>query len=118
LTEVDVEDALAGDHEEHESVEEVGASDVSKVTVVAVRNIGHVENVELRLTSTTGSVDWEEYWPSYGHSNKTGDNGHLEEAEEKITIESVVVQNVGVRKSEELAEPVGTTAWESRSSLP
>lgn len=111
LAEIDIEDAFASDHEEHKAVEDVSTPNVSKVAVVVVCDVGHVENVELCGSTSAGGIDWKEDWPGYDHTDKAGDDGHLEEAEEKVAIESVVVQNVRVRKGEKRGEPIEATAW-------
>jgi len=117
LAEIDVEDALASNHEEHKTVEDVSTCNVSKVAVVVVCNVGHVENVKLRLITSTGGIDWKENGPGYDHTDDAGDDGHLKKAEEEVAIESVVVQDVCVRESEELAEPVEAAAGETWSSF-
>lgn len=97
MTEVDIEDALTSDHEEYKAVKEVGASGMSEVAIVVVRDIGHVQDVQLRLSTTASGVDWKEDRPGDAHANEAAHDRDLEEAQQKISIESVMVQNVGIR---------------------
>lgn len=53
---------------------EVCASTVCKILVVIVCDIANVENVELRLATTTSDVDGKENWPCDAASDQTTDD--------------------------------------------
>jgi hypothetical protein len=49
------------------------------------------------FTGTACSIDGEEDRPGNAAANKGDDHAYLQEAEEKVGIERVVLQNVGIR---------------------
>ena len=90
---------------------------MSEVAVVVVGDVGHVEHVELFLTSPTSGIDWEEDRPGDEHAYDAADDHDLQQAEEEKSVQTVVVQDIGVWHGIELTEPRSKAARQAGCTL-
>jgi len=85
---------------------------VRKHLEVVVGDVGHGQDFELRLDTSTGDVDGEEHGKCNDTSNQTGNDGDLEEAQEEVAIHGVVLEHIGVRDFVEGLDPVEESSGE------
>lgn len=109
LTDVDVVDGLARNHDQNEAEEEDCAARIGPEPPF-ILDVGHGEDVELGQAIAARGVDGEEDGPSDDTADDAGDDGHLEEAKEEEAIERVVVEDVGVGDGVELFDPAEEAA--------
>ena len=84
---------------------------MSEVTVVAGGGaftgcVAESDDVELRLPTRTGGIDWEKDRPSDATANKSHDNANLQKTQEKETIHGLCIENGGIGYAEKGAKPV------------
>lgn len=98
--------------------EDISASSMSKVTIIVILHIAHGKYIKLALASTAGDVNREKDRPCDQTADEACYRCNLQQPKEKITVERVVSQNMGIWKLEEGAHPVHQTGGECWRALP
>lgn len=82
-----------------------------KHLVVVVRYVSKRKDIELRFTTSSSYVDWEQDRECDAATDQTSDDSHLEETQEQVTVQRVVVQDIAIRNIEKVAEPCKDSIW-------
>ena len=114
MAEIDVEDGLAANEEDDEGVEDPANEDMS-VKAVSARahmciDVGKCEQIELCLSATTSSIDWEEDRPSDAAADKADHHKHSHVSQEQVRVDRLVLKSIGIGDLPELAEPIEHTS--------
>ena len=96
LSKADVEHSLMGPYEHDESQEDPRDEDMS-VESLCARDVAETQDVQTSLSTLSGRIDREQYWPGNASTCKGDDEKNFEEAEEEVAIEGVVVEDESVR---------------------
>ena len=90
LAQVDVEDALAADHDHDKAEEDPSHKRVRKHAVLVcsflLAQITECEQVEALITATASRVDWEEDWPGQDAAKEGDGRADANEAQEEVCI--------------------------------
>jgi hypothetical protein len=121
LAQVDVEDALAGDHVHDEAVDDPADECVCVEAVplegVADLDVAVGDDLELFLAIAASSVDGEEDWPSDTSADKCHDGAHSEISQEEVGVEAMMLEGVDIGDLPERADPVEPATGEFGASL-
>lgn len=82
-----------------------------KHLVVVVRYVSKRKDIELRFTTTSRDIDWEQDGKGNAASDQTSNDSHLQETQEQVAVQRVVVQDITVRNVEKVAEPCKDSIW-------
>ena len=85
--------------------EEVGATSMCQKLPIIVFDIAKGKEIQLFLTTTASDVDWKQDGPSDQATDKTNDDGNLQEAQEEEAIESMGIEDVRVGHLVEATKP-------------
>lgn len=80
-----------------------------ETVLVFLNDITHSEKIELYAYSTAGDIEGEQDGPSYQAADKAYDRCDFEISKEKIGVQRLVVQDVGIGDAGEFANPVEQT---------
>lgn len=67
------------------------------VESLRTRDVAETQNVQTGLSTLSGRVDWEQYWPGNASTYKGDNEEDFEKAKEEVAIEGVVVEDESVR---------------------
>lgn len=80
-----------------------------ETVLVMLGDITHSEKIELYAYSTAGDVEWEQDGPSYQAADKAYGRCDFEISKEKIGVQRLVVQDIGIGDADECANPIEQT---------
>jgi len=84
----------------------------------AVGDVRKVDFVQLRIAATACCVDWKQNGPRDQAPEDATDDRHLEKSKEQEAIQAVMVEDIGVRKAEEVTEPIEQATLDIGSAFP
>lgn len=64
------------------------------IVFVLVGDICKSEHIQLNLADTASGIDWEEDWPGNAAANEANDHCDLQEAEEKVAVKGIMLQDI------------------------
>jgi hypothetical protein len=71
---------------------------MSIVSVAITRDVSKGQHIQLLLPAATSDIDWEQDWPGDQTAEKADGRGDFEIAKQEISIQRVVLQDVGIRE--------------------
>ena len=80
------------------------------IVAILLGNVADTQQIQLFLLAMARDVDREQDGPRDATANKTHGGRHLEVAQEEITIEGFMVQDVSIGDLDEISDP-SEQAW-------
>lgn len=92
---------------------------MGKVTPIRIRrDVGETEDIQLLLTTTTGSIDGEQDGPGDTAADEHDGRRQLEESQQEVRIHRVMLENVGIRELVHRTDPAKQASGGFRGALP
>ena len=133
LSQIRIEQALAGNHVENEGyadkstychsvgmarlTEENTGDDRMCIVPRRVLHVAETQHTQLQDPTATCSIDGEQDWPCNQASGKASRAHDSQEAQKEVTVDRGMIQNMGVGYPEECSEPIEESRRKLRASL-
>lgn len=88
------------------------------IVSVLFGNVTHTEQIELLLLSMAGDIHGKQDWPGDQAADKGNGRCNLQIAKQKVRVQRLMVQHVGIGNGNECRNPIEQAAWQIRRALP